>query len=272
MRKRGLHVLVGRLKCVALALGVAVQLTTSAAAVAQIKPKITALKDVPQNVLFVGNSYFYYNNSLHNHVLNLLRSADPANTFTATSATISGAPLSLHDVDALLSSHRRHFSSGVDGSDRKKFDAVIMADCSSCSVDPQRKPLFAETVAKDSAIVRTYGAQPILFMTWAYADKPEMTAKLADAYTAAGNDNDALVIPAGLAFARARTQRPELVLNVPDKSHPTLAGTYLAACVVMASVYRRSPVGNTYHADLDDKTAAFLQDVAWATVQDYYRQ
>ncbi|MGL5165307.1 MAG: DUF4886 domain-containing protein [Afipia sp.] len=251
----------GRLKCVVLALGVVAQLTTSAAAVAQIKPKITALKDVPRNILFVGNSYFYYNNSLHNHVLNLLRGVDPANTSTATSATISGAPLSLHDVDALLSSHKR-----------KEFDAVIMADCSWCSIDPQRKPVFAETIAKDVAIVRKHGAQPILFMTWAYADKPEMTAKLADVYTAAGNDNDSLVIPAGLAFARARTQRPELVLHVPDKSHPTLAGTYLAACVVMASVYRRSPAGNPYHADLDDKTATFLQDVAWATVQDYYGQ
>lgn len=230
-------------------------------AFAQIKPKVTALNDAPRNILFVGNSYFYYNNSLHNHVLNLLHSADPANTYTATSATISGAPLSLHDVDALLSSHKR-----------KEFDAVIIADCSWCSVDPERKPLFAETVAKDAAIVRKHGAQPILFMTWAYADKPEMTGKLTNVYTAAGNDNDALVIPAGLAFARARTQRPELALNVPDKSHPTLAGTYLAACVVMASVYRRSPVGNKYHADLDDKTAAFLQDVAWATVQDYYRQ
>lgn len=242
-----------------LVVAAALVVTAGAMASAQIKPKITALNDVPRNLLFVGNSYFYYNNSLHNHVLNLLRNADPANTYAATSATISGAPLSLHDVDALLSSHKR-----------KEFDAVIMADCSWCSVDQKRKPAFAETVAKDVAIVRKHGAQPILFMTWAYADRPELTEKLAAVYTAAGNDNNALVIPAGLAFARAQAQRAELVLYVPDKSHPTLAGTYLAACVVLASVYRRSPVGNTYHAELDDKTAAFLQTVAWATVQDYY--
>lgn len=241
--------------------GVIAVLCACVAANAQIKPKVVKPDGAPRAVLFVGNSYFYYNNSLHNHVLNLLRSADPASTYTATSATISGAPLSLHDVDALLSSHKR-----------KEFDAVIMADCSWCSVDPNRKPVFAETVAKDVAIVRKHDAQPILFMTWAYADKPEMTQRVADVYTAAGNGNDALVVPAGLAFARARAQRPELALQVADKSHPTLAGTYLAACVVMASVYRRSPVGNTYHADLDDKTAAFLQDVARATVQDYYGQ
>lgn len=252
--------------------GAVIALCAVVTANAQIRPKVVKLNNMPKNVLFVGNSYFYYNNSLHTHVLSLLRSADPASTVNATSATISDAPLSQHDINALLSSQKRHSSPGEDGGNRKMFDAVVMMDCSWCSTDPKRKPTFAETVAKDSAIVRKHGAQPILFMTWAYADKPEMTQRLADVYTAAGNANDALVIPAGLAFARARTQRPEISLHVPDKSHPSLAGTYLAACVVMASVYRRSPIGNKYHADLNDKTAAFLQDVAWATVQDYYRQ
>ena len=46
----------------------------------------------------------------------------------------------------------------------------------------------------------------------------------------------------------------------------------IAACTVLASVYNRSPVGNSYRAGLDDKTAAFLQSVAWETVQDYYKK
>jgi hypothetical protein len=251
---------------------------TSANAHAQIKPKITALKDVPRNVLFVGNSYFYYNDSLHNHVLGLLRSADPAGKYHAISATISDGALSWHNVESLLSSHA--MDAGADGEDKpvvrkprvKKFDAVIMMDCSHCPISPEFKADFTATVAKDSAIVRKHGAQPVLFMSWAYADRPEMTQKLAVAYTTAGNDNKALVIPAGLAFARAREQRPELALNVADKSHPSPAGTYLAACVVMAAVFQQSPVDNAYHAGLDDKTAAFLQDVAWRTVRDYYKQ
>ena len=59
-------------------------------------------------------------------------------------------------------------------------------------------------------------------MSWAYADKPEMTAQLAEAYTIAGNDNNALVIPAGLAFARSISKQPELNLYAPDKRHPSL--------------------------------------------------
>ena len=63
--------------------------------------------------------------------------------------------------------------------------------------------VFTEYAKKDSDIVRAKGARPVFFMSWAYADKPEMTAQLAEAYTVAGNANDAFVIPAGLAFARA---------------------------------------------------------------------
>src|SRR6266702_187484 len=107
-------------------------------------------------------------------------------------------------------------------------------------------------------------------MFLADADMPAMTAQLAEAYTIAGNANNALVIPAGLAFARAREKQPELNLHAPDKRHPSLAGTYLAACTLFAALTGRSPVGNSYLAGIDALTAGFLQTVAWETVQDYY--
>jgi hypothetical protein len=87
-----------------------------------------------------------------------------------------------------------------------------------------------------------------------------MTAQLAEAYTTAGNENNALVIPAGLAFARAIGKQPELNLYAPDKRHPSLAGTYLAACTVFAVLTGRSPVGNAYLAGIDAPTAQFLPD------------
>jgi hypothetical protein len=40
--------------------------------------------------------------------------------------------------------------------------------------------------------------------------------------------------------------------------------------VVFAALTGRSPVGNTYLADIDAPTAAFLQTAAWETVQEYY--
>jgi hypothetical protein len=106
-------------------------------------------------------------------------------------------------------------------------------------------------------------------MSWAYKDKPEMTAQLAEQYTKAGKANGAQVVPAGLAFAKSIARRPELELYVPDKRHPRLAGTYLAACTVYAALFGRSPVGNAYTAGLPPDVAAHLQQAAWDTVKEY---
>ena len=97
-----------------------------------------------------------------------------------------------------------------------------------------------------------------------------MTAQLAEAYTSAGNANHAMVIPAGLAFARSVEKRPDLNLYAADKRHPSLLGTYLATATVFGALYNKSPVGNSYTAGIEASIAGFLQTVAWETVQNYY--
>mgnify|MGYP003694017809 CR=1 FL=1 len=153
----------------------------------------------------------------------------------------------------------------------KLFDVAVMMDCSQCPIHPTLKSVFTEYAKKNSDIVRAKGAKPVFFMSWAYADKPEMTAQLAEAYTIAGNANNALVIPAGLAFAKAVSKQPEAQsLRASTSAIRSLAGTYLASCVVFAALTGRSPVGNSYLASIDAQTATFLQNVAWETVQEYY--
>jgi hypothetical protein len=265
------------LAVVLVALGIMSATTTFAGA--QTKPAVTSLgPDFPKTTIFIGNSFFYYNNSMHSHVLAMQRAADPANkaAYRSTSVTISGSGLDWHDVESYfrpkaIGSYSFDDQNNVVFNNLDKlFDAAIMMDCSQCPIHPTLKSVFTEYTKKDSEIVRAKGATPMFFMSWAYADKPEMTAQLAEAYTVAGNANNALVIPAGLAFARAISKQPELNLYAIDKRHPSAAGTYLASCVVFAALTGRSPVGNSYHANIDPPTAAFLQNVAWETVQEYY--
>jgi len=47
-----------------------------------------------------------------------------------------------------------------------------------------------------------------------------------------------------------------------DGSHPTMTGTYLAACVFYASIFEQSPVGLGYSADLSGETVRALQSAA----------
>jgi hypothetical protein len=254
-------------------------LCLSATASAQTKPKRADVGGpTPNAILWVGNSFFYYNNSMHSHVTNLVRAADPKSTARSTSVTISGSGIDWHDMASYFRPRAigRYTFAGdneiIFSEPGRQFDAVIIADCSQCPIHPQLKTVFHEYAKIQSEVVTASGARPIFFMTWAYKDKPEMTDQLAEQYTIAGNANDTLVIPAGLAFAKAIAKRPDLEFYQSDKRHPTRIGTYLAACTTYAAVYRKSPVGNTYTAGIDPATARFLQNIAQETVREYLGQ
>jgi hypothetical protein len=232
-------------------------------AAAQTKPKVTSLSPAPTTLLLVGNSFFYFNDSMHRYLAGMVAEGLPElrGKYRATSVTISGAGLNWHDVEAYLKPGSGmasySFAPGnkvVFNTFDKPYEGVIMNDCSQCPIHPQLKGLFHEFAKKHSDTVAKRGAKPILFMTWAYQDAPEMTAQLAEQYTVAGNANDALVIPAGLAFARSVAKSPGL-----------------NAATIYAALYGKSPAGLKYRAELDETTAAFLKAVAWEAVREYYQ-
>jgi serine protease Do len=70
--------------------------------------------------------------------------------------------------------------------------------------------------------------------------------------------------------AKAVKASPEVNLYAADKRHPSLAGTYLAASTVYATILKKSPVGLSYSAGLDAGVAKGLQAIAWETVQGYF--
>lgn len=252
-------------------------LTPQQALHAQMKPKRTDIGQAPESILWVGNSFFYYNNSMHGHFGRLVTSAKSGARVRGTSVTIGGSGLDWHDMESLLRPNGLgRYSFTGDNEIRfnkrgRQYDTAIMMDCSHCPVHPQLQGAFHDTARKHSQTLVAAGVRPVLFMTWAYKDKPEMTAQLADQYTLAGNANDALVIPAGLAFAKAIAIDAGIELYATDKRHPSLAGTYLAACAVYATLYRKSPVGLTYTAGLNPELATLLQTAAWEAVQEYFR-
>jgi hypothetical protein len=241
---------------------------------AQTKLKRMDAAPAPQSILWVGNSFFYYNNSMHNHFGRLATAGGVR--ARSTSVTVSGSGIDWHDMDSLLRPDGLGRYSFVGDNEirfnkpGRQYDTAMLMDCSQCPVHPQLQGVFHDTVRKHSDTLKRAGVRPVLFMSWAYKDKPEMTAQLAEQYTRAGNANDALVIPAGLAFAKAVEKQPGIELYVEDKRHPSLAGTYLAACTVYATLYRKSPVGLTYTAGLSPELAGLLQAAAWETVNAYF--
>jgi hypothetical protein len=250
---------------------------TGTAALAQTKPAVKDLGGAaPASVIFIGNSFFYYNNSMHGHVTRFVSEGMKGHKYRNTSVTISGSGLDWHNVEAYFAPNGIGKYSFVGDNEvvmnppgQKLFEVAVMMDCSQCPVNPTLSKAFTEYTKKHSDTVRKHGAQPVFFMSWAYQDKPEMTAQLAEAYTKAGTDNKALVIPAGLAFANSIKAKPDLNLYVADKRHPSLAGTYLATAVTYNTLFGKPATGMKYDAGLGAETAAHLQKVADETVKAY---
>ncbi len=215
--------------------------------------------ETPEDVLFVGNSFSYYNNGLQNHYRRLLNAASTADRAPgkARLMTISGGR---------LPEHRGGLGEMLRAYD---WDAVVLQGYSLGPIDAAMAEPFREAAREYAEWIRADGAEPVFFMTWAYLSRPEMTATLDAAYTAIGRELDARVVPVGRAFAAVREERGDIALIMDDDKHPTLAGTYLAACTFFAALTGTTPAGLDYTAGLDRTTAAYLQSVAWRTVEEY---
>ena len=216
--------------------------------------------DPPSSVLFVGNSFTFYNNAIYTHLRKLLVAQAPSNRekIFLKSMTISGA---------LLSDHRSGLSQLLNSRD---WDVVVLQGQSRELIDDKTAPGFKSVARIYSEAIRSKGAEPVLFMTWAYSDQPKMTVQLANEFRRLGRELDVMVIPVGLAFEQALEKTPGLSLHDQDRKHPSLAGTYLAAAVFYAALYGRSPADLDYDAGLDESLAQELRHVAWQTVLDYY--
>ena len=228
--------------------------------------------DTPKRVLFVGNSYLYYNDSLHNHVRRMAAAADGSleKALAYKSATIGGARLAHHAIDWLIEPGRI----GV----KEPFELVLLQDVSSAAFSEKSREQSAATIAELSEKIRKQGGQVALYMTHAYVAPhkdagPDQVPKIVEHYVQVGNRVGAMVIPVALAFDEAYRGKPGIVLHQDyDGSHPSLLGSYLAACVVYGSVYAKPCTGNAYdyfgRVSKDD--AAFLQGVADETVKRFF--
>jgi len=86
------------------------------------------------------------------------------------------------------------------------------------------------------------------------------------------------IIPVGLAIENTKKERPNLTLIMHDNIHTTIHGTYLSACVSYATIFGKNPIGLSYipvgytEDEITEEEAAFLQHIAWETVQEHQSQ
>ena len=91
---------------------------------------------------------------------------------------------------------------------------------------------------------------------------PEAQEAITDAYETIGEELGAIVVPVGVAWQQYRAKHKSPNLYDRDQSHPTLAGTYLAACVFLKSLFAKIPVGLAGPAGLAADDIEHLQAAA----------
>jgi len=211
---------------------------------------------VPRSALFIGNSHTF-TNDLPGMLAELAATSALGLQFETAELTQGGATLeSLWDA-----------GQAADLIASQDWTWVVLQEQ---STRPLTEPeLMWEAVREFDALIDDQGAQTTLFLMWAREDMAWTQDSITDAYVTVGLEVDALIAPVGIAWEAALADQPDLALHSNDGSHPGPKGTYLAACVFFAVFYDLSPEGLGYGMapGLDEPTAAFLQQVAWDTVQ-----
>lgn len=237
-------------------------------------PEVKSLSvEAPRRILFVGHSYFYYGNSLHNHLSRMVQAGGLGlkdSDLQYKSATIGGANLAHHNMDWLTEPGRI----GV----RDAFEVVVMSDGSAQPLSEERRTASRKIIAQHAETIRRRGGEVVLYMTHVYVPphrqaRPENLDQTARHYLSVGNEIRAMVIPVALAFDEAYRRRPNVVLHTDfDGSHPDILGTYLAACVTYASLYNKPCTGNSYnyYGRLAADDVAFLQQVGDDVVKRFF--
>src|SRR5262245_19584220 len=142
------------------------------------------------------------------------------------------------------------------------FDYVVLQEQSTLPLKNAKR--MAENVRLFDEAVKRAGSKTVLYMTWARQHAPETQQAIADAYNTIGKELAAIVVPVGLVWLDYLSRHDKPALYDRDQSHPTLAGSYLAACVFLAALLKANPLGiDSGAAGLDQKDRTALQQAAW---------
>jgi len=155
---------------------------------------------------------------------------------------------------------------------------VVLQGGSGEGLSKKDRKAFAKIAKEHIKRIKANGSEAALYMIHAYVEPhqsfdPNLIRVIEKMYVTAGNKNQTLVIPVGLAFENAYEQQPDITLHHLDGTHPALLGTYLAACTVFASVFNESPVGLNYDYNglVDPSDKLFLQEIAESTVRTFHQ-
>ena len=230
---------------------------------------------VYHKILFIGNSYTA-NNYLPNLVDSLARASNKQ--LFIDELLVLGAQL-----DEILA--RKDVKQKIN---QQKWDYIVLQSGSLNITYPYSHQIIVPSYGyhplypaleeiRDIAYQNCSHTKIVYFMPWGYKDGmtwvPGQTDTFADMQKRIyensvkyADELGIMVAPIGWAWNTVINENPEIELFSPDLSHPSLRGSYLAACVIYTTLFYESVSGNLYLSEFTKNEATYFQKIASETV------
>jgi hypothetical protein len=203
-------------------------------------------------ILFIGNSYTS-RNQLPRLVADIAAGAEHPRDVQFDVIVAGGASL------------RRHWNAGVaqKALEAAPWDFVVLQEQSTLPLKNAKR--YHENVRLFDAEIAKHGAATVLYLTWSRQQSPASQSDITRTVEEIGAEIDARVVPVGPAWHAAMRKSRGLSRYADGGSHPTGAGSYVAVCVFVVSLFDEPTRDESVFRSLrlDPAIAVRLQEIAW---------
>lgn len=226
-----------------------------------------------KKVLFLGNSYTAVNN-LPLMISNMAVST--GNELIYDSNTPGGYRFMDHASSSVT----------MEKINAKDWDYVVLqAQSQETSLSQAQMQVevypFAESLS-NAIRANNECSQPMFYMTWGRENGDAslcpnlpwvctyqgMDSAIRATYLVMAETNHAEISPVGAIWRELRTNHPEINLYSGDGSHPSMAGSYAAACAFYTMIYKKDPTTIIWNSTLSEIEAQTIRMVAGSIVFD----
>lgn len=199
-------------------------------------------------ILFVGNSYIFFNNLPQ--MISLL--SDSLNTkLICKQSVYGGATLGDH-----WNSRRGIRTRAI--LEKEKFDIVVIQDNSMWPLEHADSVLMIGKLFCD--LIKSKNATPYIYNTWSRETTPQTQSAINKTYESLALQTQSVLVPVGSVWAEAKAQKPTVQLYMSDESHPSWHGTFLTALCFVKKITGTLPANYNlvYNYPAIDKENLFI--------------
>ena len=199
-------------------------------------------------ILFVGNSYIFFNNLPQ--MISLL--SDSLNTkLICKQSVYGGATLGDH-----WNSRKGIRTRAI--LEKEKFDIVVIQDNSLWPLEHADSVLMIGKLFCN--LIKSKNATPYIYNTWSRETTPQTQSAINKTYESLALQTQSVLVPVGSVWAEAKAQKPTVQLYMSDESHPSWHGTFLTALCFVKKITGTLPANYNlvYNYPAIDKENLFI--------------